>query len=151
MSKTVDEKLDDFLEIEGDISVAAKNIVPAVKGDLEFYDQELERNKDIEEDYEFQRTTLYGLVSQGQTALANLVSLAEQSQHPRAYEVAGQLMKTTGELAKDLIELQVTMNKVSNTKNGGGPQKVVNNNSVFVGDTNQLLEALKGKNRVINE
>ena len=51
MSKTVDEKLDDFLEIEGDISVAAKNIVPAVKGDLEFYDQELERNKDIEEDY----------------------------------------------------------------------------------------------------
>ena len=141
----MDEKLDDFLEIEGDISVAAKNIVPAVKGDLEFYDQELERNKDIEEDYEFQRTTLYGLVSQGQTALANLVSLAEQSQHPRAYEVAGQLMKTTGELAKDLIELQVTMNKVSNTKNGGGPQKVVNNNSVFVGDTNQLLEALNAR------
>ena len=77
---------------------------------------------------------------------SSLVQLAEQSQHPRAYEVAGQLMKTTGELAKDLIEMQAMMNKVRNTKDGNSPNKVVNN-AVFVGDTNQFLEALKGKNR----
>jgi hypothetical protein len=58
-------------------------------------------------------------------------------------------MKTTGDLTKDLIELQVTMNKIQNTKEGG-PSKVVNNNAVFVGNTNDLLEVIKGKNRVID-
>ena len=55
-------------------------------------------------------------------------------------------MKTTGDLAKDLIELQLTMNKIENTKDGGVPQKVVNN-AILVGSTNELLERLRGKNR----
>jgi hypothetical protein len=57
-------------------------------------------------------------------------------------------MKTTGDLTKELIELQNSMNKIETTKNGGAPNKVVNN-AVFVGNTNDLLETLKGKNRTI--
>ena len=142
---TMEDKLNDVLDLEDTIS-DSKKIVKAKKQEIEYYDQEIERDKDIESDYNFQRETLYNLVQQGQEALSSLVQLAEQSQHPRAYEVAGQLMKTTGELAKDLIEMQAMMNKVRNTKDGNRPNKVVNN-AVFVGDTNQFLEALKGKNR----
>ena len=86
------------------------------------------------------------LVNQGQEALQNLLLLAKESEHPRAYEVTGQLLKTTADLTKDLIELQVTMNKIENSKDGGKPQKVVNN-AILVGSTNDLLEQLKGKNR----
>ena len=112
---TMEDKLNDFLDLEDTIS-DSKKIVKAKKQEIEYYDQEIERDKDIESDYNFQRETLYNLVQQGQEALSSLVQLAEQSQHPRAYEVAGQLMKTTGELAKDLIEMQAMMNKVRNTK-----------------------------------
>ena len=56
-------------------------------------------------------------------------------------------MKTTADLVKDLTTLQIEMNKIQNEKDGSGPNKVVNNNSVFVGDTNEFLEMLKGKNR----
>ena len=114
---TMEDKLNDFLDIENTIS-DSKKIVKAKKQEIEYYDQEKERDKDIESDYNFQRETLYNLVQQGQEALSSLVQLAEQSQHPRAYEVAGQLMKTTGELAKDLIEMQAMMNKVRNTNDG---------------------------------
>jgi len=55
------------------------------------------------------------------------------------------MLKTTADLVGDLTKLQGEMNKIETTK--GGPSKVVNNNSVFVGDTNALLEMLKGKNR----
>jgi hypothetical protein len=56
-------------------------------------------------------------------------------------------MKANMDAVKDLTELQKDMNKIENEKNGKGPNKVVNNNSVFVGNTNELLEMLKGKNR----
>ena len=85
---TMEDKLNDFLDLEDTIS-DSKKIVKAKKQEIEYYDQEIERDKDIESDYNFQRETLYNLVQQGQEALSSLVQLAEQSQHPRAYEVAG--------------------------------------------------------------
>jgi hypothetical protein len=56
-------------------------------------------------------------------------------------------MKANMDAVKDLTDLQKDMNKIENEKGGKGPNKVVNNNSVFVGNTNELLEMLKGKNR----
>jgi hypothetical protein len=108
------------------------------------------REQDLANDYNEHRETLKDLVSQGQDALQNLLQLAKESEHPRAYEVTGQLLKTTADLTKDLIELQVTMNKIENTKDGGKPSKVVNN-AVFVGNTNDLLETLRGKNREVGK
>jgi|TARA_B100001094_G_scaffold313364_1_gene351081 hypothetical protein len=150
-TKSVDERLNDFLGIENEIKETSQELVVKANNDIQEYQEEKneQRQKDIENDYDFHRHNLHDLVEKGQDTLNNLIELAKQSEHPRAYEVVGQLMKTTGDLTKDLIELQVTMNKIQNTKEGG-PSKVVNNNAVFVGNTNDLLEVIKGKNRVID-
>jgi hypothetical protein len=149
-NKTVDAKLSDFLGIEAEIKETSQELIVKANSDIQEYQESNEdsREEDIKNDYEFHRGNLHDLVEKGQDTLNNLIELAKQSEHPRAYEVVGQLMKTTSDLTKDLIELQVTMNKIQNTKEGG-PSKVVNNNAVFVGNTNDLLEIVKGKNRVI--
>ena len=100
---------------------------------------------DIDNDYEYSRNNYNALIEKGQAAIDGILEIAREGQHPRAYEVVGQMLKTTADLVGDLTKLQGEMNKIETTK--GGPSKVVNNNSVFVGDTNALLEMLKGKNR----
>ncbi len=146
MKKTLNDKLSDYLEIENKIEEQSKEIIEKQKNNIEQYSTRDQRSQDLFDDYNDHRDTLKDLVSMGQESLASLIQLAKESEHPRAYEVAGQLMKTTGELTKDLIELQLTMNKIENTKDGGKPAKVTNN-AIFVGNTNDLLETLRGKNR----
>jgi len=146
MKKTLNDKLSDYLEIENKIEEQSKEIIEKQKSNIEQYSTRDQRSQDLFDDYNDHRDTLKDLVSMGQESLASLIQLAKESEHPRAYEVAGQLMKTTGELTKDLIELQLTMNKIENTKDGGKPAKVTNN-AIFVGNTNDLLETLRGKNR----
>jgi len=146
MKKTLNDKLSDYLEIENKIEEQSKEIIEKQKSNIEQYSTRDQRSQDLFDDYNDHRDTLKDLVSMGQESLASLIQLAKESEHPRAYEDAGQLMKTTGELTKDLIELQLTMNKIENTKDGGKPAKVTNN-AIFVGNTNDLLETLRGKNR----
>ena len=144
MNSDIDDKLDSFLDVNTEMK---KSQPPVVKAPVEHYDISKERDREIQDDYEFRRETLYQLIGKGQDALENLLHVVKESDHPRAYEVTGQLMKTTADLVKDLTTLQIEMNKIQNEKDGSGPNKVVNNNSVFVGDTNEFLEMLKGKNR----
>lgn len=143
-NKSVEDKLNDFLEVDTPLQ---QDIVEVQKNEIEYIDSSKERNLDIKNDYDFRREKLYQLVEKGEDALNNLLLLAKESDHPRAYEVFGQLMKANLDAVKDLTELQKDMNKIENEKDGRGPNKVVNNNSVFVGNTNELLEMLKGKNR----
>ena len=144
MNSDIDDKLDSFLDVNTEMK---KSQPPVVTSPIEHYDISKERDREIQDDYEFRRETLYQLIGKGQDALENLLHVAKESDHPRAYEVTGQLMKTTADLVKDLTTLQIEMNKIQNEKDVSGPNKVVNNNSVFVGDTNEFLEMLKGKNR----
>jgi len=146
MTNDVNDKLNEFLEVNTEIKSAKPPVVKKT-APVEHYDVSKERDREIQDDYEFRRETLYHLIGKGQDALENLMHVAKESDHPRAYEVTGQLMKTTADLVKDLTQLQIEMNKIQNEKDGTGPNKVVNNNSVFVGDTNEFLEMLKGKNR----
>lgn len=146
MKKLDDEQLSKFLEIDNKIEKKSQEIIERQKNNIEVYKDKESRNEDIEEDYQYHRELLKDLVSMGQESLQNLMMIARESEHPRAYEVTAGLLKTTGDLAKDLIELQLTMNKIENTKDGGVPQKVVNN-AILVGSTNELLERLRGKNR----
>lgn len=146
MKKLDDEQLSKFLEIDNKIEKKSQEIIERQKNNVEVYKDKESRNKDIEEDYQYHRELLKDLVSMGQESLQNLMMIARESEHPRAYEVTAGLLKTTGDLAKDLIELQLSMNKIENTKDGGVPQKVVNN-AILVGSTNELLERLRGKNR----
>ncbi len=146
MKERLNDKLSDFLKIKNKIEETSKEIIQKQKTNIEEVKHSEIREQDLVDDYTEHRETLKELVNQGQEALQNLLLLAKESEHPRAYEVTGQLLKTTADLTKDLIELQVTMNKIENSKDGGKPQKVVNN-AILVGSTNDLLEQLKGKNR----
>ena len=150
MRESLNDKLSGFLDIENKIEETSKNVVKKQESNIQEFNSSEMREQDLANDYNEHRETLKDLVSQGQDALQNLLQLAKESEHPRAYEVTGQLLKTTADLTKDLIELQVTMNKIENTKDGGKPSKVVNN-AVFVGNKNDLLETLRGKNREVGK
>ena len=94
MAKEIDKQLDEILNIESDI----KEKTQVVKLP--------ERSENIETDYRYARENLYGLVERGQDAIEGILQLSKESEHPRAYEVAGQLIKTVGETAEKLIDLQ---------------------------------------------
>jgi len=96
---------------------------------------------DIEKDYEYTRANLYSLIEKGQEAINGIMELAGESDSPRAYEVAGQLIKNVGDVTDKLIDLQKKLKDVedSNTKTTNN----VTNNAVFVGSTNDLSKLLK--------
>ena len=106
-------KLNEVLEVKDD---DYHHIEIQSNTELEYIDTSEERNHDIKNDYEFRREKLYQLVSKGEDALENLLVLAKESDHPRAYEVFGQLMKANMDAVKDLTDLQKDMNKIESTK-----------------------------------
>ena len=94
--------------------------------------------KDIKNDYDYARENYYNLVENGNVALEDLIELAKQSEHPRAYEVVGQMIKTLGDTTSQLTILHEKQMKLSASK----PEKVTNNN-LFVGSATDLLDLIK--------
>ena len=94
--------------------------------------------KDIKNDYDYARENLYNLVENGNVALEDLIELAKQSEHPRAYEVVGQMIKTLGDTTSQLTILHEKQMKLNASK----PEKVTNNN-LFVGSATDLLDLIK--------
>ena len=95
-------------------------------------------------DYKYARENLYTIIEKGQESLNTLVDVAQQSQHPRAFEVVSQLVKTLSDTNKDLLELQKKI-KVINKDIQEGPKTV--NNSLYVGNTADLQKFInKRKN-----
>lgn len=101
---------------------------------------------DLNTDYQYIRTNLYTITERSIDALNNLVQIADQSQHPRAYEVVSQLVNTIASAQKDLIGIHTTRAKIDALKNKGKSSDVVNNN-LFVGNTAQLDEIIKHMNK----
>ena len=123
--------IDKALNIESEIVSVEKNnnIEVIAKGD------------DIKKDYEYTRANLYSLIEKGQEAINGIMELAGEGGSPRAYEVAGQLIKSVGDVTDKLIDLQkklkdVEEETVKTTNN-------VTNNAVFVGSTSDLSKLLK--------
>lgn len=99
---------------------------------------------DIEDDYQVARKKLNDLIDKSQQALDGMLNVALASDSPRAYEVVGQLIKTTGDTAKDLLDLQAKKKKLKDEE----PKKQnieTQNNIVFAGSTQELLKALKAE------
>ena len=94
---------------------------------------------EVQDDYEYARGNLYLLVDKGQEAVNGALDLAMSSDHPRAYEVAGQLIKHVGDVADKLMQLQKDKKAVKEETT----KKVVTNNSLFVGSTADLQKMLK--------
>jgi len=105
--------------------------------------QHLENNgSDIEKDYEYQRNNFYNLVEKGSSAIEGILELAKESEHPRTYEVAGNLIKQVAEVTEKLGDLQEKMRKLKEVPNTA-PKNVTN--ALFVGSTAELQKMIKGK------
>ncbi len=98
---------------------------------------------DVQQDYEISRAQLHNLVMKGQEAVDGILDVARASDHPRAYEVAGQLIKSVGDVADKLIDLQGKMKELDKEERKG-PTNVTN--AMFVGSTADLQKMLKNIN-----
>jgi chaperonin cofactor prefoldin len=98
-------------------------------------------SEDIRKDYEYTRGNLYSLIEKGQEAINGILELAQESEMPRAYEVAGQLIKNVSDATDKLMDLQKKLKDVSEEKDQKGPTTV--NNALFVGSTADLQKMLK--------
>ena len=96
---------------------------------------------DIEKDYEYTRGNLYSIIEKGQEAINGILELAQDSEMPRAYEVAGQLIKSVSDATDKLMELQKKVKDVNEDAPQKGPNTV--NNALFVGSTAELAKLLK--------
>ena len=96
---------------------------------------------DIKKDYEYTRGNLYSLIEKGQEAINGILELAQESEMPRAYEVAGQLIKNVADATDKLMDLQKKLKDIEEEKASKGPTTV--NNALFVGSTAELAKLLK--------
>ena len=99
-------------------------------------------NQDIDNDYEYQRQNFYNLVERGNDAIEGILELAKESEHPRTYEVAGNLIKQVAEVTEKLGDLQEKMKKLKEVPDNA-PKNVTN--ALFVGSTAELQKMLKDK------
>ena len=95
-----------------------------------------------EDDFKYSRENLYHIIERGQDALSGILQVAQETDHPRAYEVAGQLLKPNAENTEKLVNLQTTKKKLRDIEQ---PQRVTNNNTLFVGSTKELQQIIKNK------
>ena len=99
-------------------------------------------DEESDNDYKYQRENFYRLVERGQDAIDGILELAKESEHPRTYEVAGQLIKNVADVTEKLGELQLKMQKLKEVPSNA-PRNVTN--ALFVGSTSELQKMLKGK------
>ena len=99
---------------------------------------------DIEKDYEYTRGNLYSIIEKGQEAINGILELAQESEMPRAYEVAGQLIKSVSDATDKLMDLQKKLKDVEEEKVAKGPSNVTN--ALFVGSTADLAKLIKSEN-----
>jgi len=97
---------------------------------------------DIQKDYDYTRSNLYSLIEKGQEAINGILELAGEGGSPRAYEVAGQLIKSVGDVTDKLVDLQKKMKDIENS-NVKTTTNNVTNNALFVGSTSELSKLLK--------
>ena len=131
--------MDKFKSIDEALNISDGEIVPAEKNDLK-KEEKLKINE-IEKDYEYTRANLYSIIEKGQEAINGIMEVAGESASPRAYEVAGQLIKSVADTTDKLMDLQKKIKDV----NEDNPTKTnnVTNNALFVGSTSELSKMLK--------
>ena len=100
-----------------------------------------DRVSEKENDYQLARGTLRNLIVKGESTLDEMIHLARNSEHPRSFEVAGQLIKTVSDVAKDLLALQKQLKDIEQIDKKSAINSQTNN--VFVGSTEELLKLLK--------
>ena len=135
----------DDLNKEFDVDPVEAEVVKDIDAKIEEKAQIMKSKKsdDITKDYEYTRGNLYSIIEKGQEALNGVLELAQESEMPRAYEVAGQLIKNVADATDKLLDLQKKLKDVNKEEETKGPSTV--NNALFVGSTAELQKMLKGK------
>ena len=128
LNETLNTDYDKSVEIE----VSSQPPIQKSQGDI-----------DIEKDYKYTRGQLYSIIEKGQEAINGILELAQESEMPRAYEVAGQLIKNVADATDKLMDLQKKLKDV-NEESKKGPTNVTN--ALFVGSTSDLSKFLKSQN-----
>jgi hypothetical protein len=131
--KKTNEKLSEILEIEP-ISYEDKNEIQIVPSNLTL----------IDDDAEFARTNIKDLIQKGNGAIDNLLQVAKATDHPRAYEVAANMLKSLAEMNKDLMEIQ-KRKKDLQPKENTSTNAINVDKAVFIGSTKELIKSLKMK------
>ena len=130
------DSLNDEFNVDNDI-VQQTEIIKKEIGDIKTL------SDDIKKDYDYTRGNLYSIIEKGQEAINGILEIAQESEMPRAYEVAGQLIKNVADATDKLMELQKKLKDVEE-ETQKGPSTV--NNALFVGSTADLAKMLKGMN-----
>jgi len=134
---SIDDKLNEVLNITPEVIEASE--ISTVKETKEMV---VPIDKDAEIDFDTGRENLYKMLDKGNDAIDGILALAKEGEHPRAYEVAGQLIKTVADVSKDLMAMQEKLKKLKEVPNTG-PKSVTN--ALFVGSTTELTKLLKEK------
>ena len=129
--------LDDAFNVESSIVSTDKNDVVKKPDRL--------TKDDIQKDYEYTRGNLYSIIEKGQEAINGILELAQESEMPRAYEVAGQLIKNVADATDKLMDLQKKLKEVNEEEKTKAPSTV--NNALFVGSTSELSKLLKAQSK----
>ena len=136
MTKKFDD-LNETFNVAGDI----------VSREVESIEEKVESiasvTNDLKKDYEYTRGNLYSIIEKGQEALNGILELAQESEMPRAYEVAGQLIKNVADATDKLMDLQKKLKDIEEEKASKGPTTV--NNALFVGSTAELAKLIKNQ------
>ena len=132
MINDIDENLDNILEIAEKLPKVTRGVPPRVMPEINGVEEDT--------DFRYTRENLYNLLERGQDAVEELLEIAKQSEHPRAFEVVGQLIGKLTETNKELMGLHKTKKDLSTEK---GPTNVTN--ALFVGSTSDLQKMLKEK------
>ena len=133
---------DSRLRIDKELGVIDKIVPKIIPDNSEVVPYLVKDEDDIERDYEYQRENFYNLVEKGSTAIDGILELAKESEHPRTYEVAGNLIKQVAEVTEKLGDLQEKMRKLKEVPNNA-PKNVTN--ALFIGSTKELQTMLKDK------
>jgi hypothetical protein len=141
------KNLNDSFDISSDLSEIISPVESKVV-ESEVIESKIEKSQSIDDeilkDYEYTRGNLYSLIEKGQEAINGILELAQESEMPRAYEVAGQLIKNVGDVADKLMDLQKKLKNIDEVKSKG-PTNVTN--ALFVGSTAELSKLIKAQSQ----
>ena len=141
MSKSVDQKLSEALDIEYNEKEIQKTEQKAIKP----YEPELNK------DYRDVRDNLHHIIDSGQVAIDGILRVASEGESPRAYEVVSQLIKSVSEANKDLIDLHKKMKDIKKEDPDSQQAQNITNNTLFVGSTKELQDMVKKQAKQIQD
>jgi hypothetical protein len=143
---TIENKVNEILGIKSDDKPALESII---KTDNSTLPQIKDNNKsDIDNDYDYSRENYYNLIEKGQQAIEGILEIAKESQHPRAYEVAGQLITNVAQTVDKLQDLQKKLKELKDLPKTASPQI---KNALFIGSTKELQQMLKANENIKSE